>query len=89
MIRLFLLRMVGFLLRGDYLRPLPSTRPRILLIRPDHLGDVLLTRPAIDALAHALPEAALTVAVGPWGRPALGPRPAHRIMICPFPGFSR
>src|ERR1035437_9380029 len=87
-IRLFLLRMVGSML-GHGRLPLPGGRPRILLIRPDHLGDVLLTRPAIDALIRALPEATLTVAVGPWGRPALGPRPAPGMLICPFPGFSR
>ncbi|HVA91762.1 MAG TPA: glycosyltransferase family 9 protein [Chloroflexota bacterium] len=87
-VRLFLLRGVGYALR--YPRsPGLDGRQLILVIRPDHLGDVLLTRPAIEALARALPEAELTVAVGPWGRPALGPRPSHEVLLCPFPGFSR
>jgi ADP-heptose:LPS heptosyltransferase len=54
------------------------------------LGDVLLSRPAIEALARSVPHARLTIAVGPWGRPALGPAvEGRRIAICPFPGFSR
>src|SRR6185437_1078483 len=86
--RLVLLRGVGLVV-GRPRKPVPDGRQRILVIRPDHLGDVLLTRPAIELLARALPDADLTVAVGPWGRPALGPRTAHKALICPFPGFSR
>jgi heptosyltransferase-2/heptosyltransferase-3 len=90
-LRLFLLRLVGLLLRRivPSTTGVPTSEPRILLIRPDHLGDVLLSRPAIDALAMALPRARLTVALGPWGRPALGTHPAQRLLLCPFPGLSR
>ena len=90
-LRLAALRTVGWLIR----RLLPVRRssdpahPRILAIRPDHLGDVLLSRPAIEALAAVLPEARITVAVGPWGRDALGAVPGHEVRIVPFPGFSR
>jgi ADP-heptose:LPS heptosyltransferase len=38
---------------------------RILLIRPDHLGDVLLTLPAVAALRRAVPGAHLTYALSP------------------------
>lgn len=38
-------------------------RPRILLVRPDHLGDVLLTLPAVVAFRRALPFARLTYLV--------------------------
>lgn len=90
-LRLWLLRVAGLVLRR--LWPSATSAPDgpldILLIRPDHLGDVLLSRPTIEALAHALPRARLTVAVGPWGRPALGSAPSARVWICPFPGFSR
>jgi ADP-heptose:LPS heptosyltransferase len=41
-------------------------RPRILVIRPDHLGDVLLTLPALSALRRALPDAHITF-LGPQG----------------------
>jgi heptosyltransferase III len=34
--------------------------PRILIVRPDHLGDVLLTLPAVAGLRKAIPEAHIT-----------------------------
>lgn len=37
--------------------------PRILLIRPDHLGDVLLTLPAVAALKRSVPFSHLTYLV--------------------------
>ena len=40
-----------------------QTPPRILLARPDHLGDVLLTLPAIALLRRALPHAQISVLV--------------------------
>jgi heptosyltransferase III len=39
--------------------------PRILLIRPDHVGDVLLTLPAVAALRRSLPAAYLAYAAPP------------------------
>lgn len=63
---------------------------RILLVRPDHLGDVLLTTPAIAALRAALPRAHLTALVGPWGAPALATNPdLDEVIPLPFPGFDR
>lgn len=41
---------------------------RILLTRPDHLGDVLLTLPAARAVRSSLPDAQLSYLVGPGGR---------------------
>jgi ADP-heptose:LPS heptosyltransferase len=38
---------------------------RILLARPDHLGDVLLTLPAVAALRRALPDARICCLVAP------------------------
>ena len=50
----------------------PGRAPRILLIRPDHLGDVLLALPAVAGLRRALPGAhlayALPAAVAAVGR---------------------
>jgi ADP-heptose:LPS heptosyltransferase len=90
-LRLLLLRLIGLLLRciAPAATGLVTDDLRILVLRPDHLGDVLLSRPAIDALAAALPLARLTVAVGPWGRPALGEEYGHHVLLCPFPSFSR
>lgn len=63
---------------------------RILIIRPDHLGDILLTTPAIRALRHALPDAEIHALVGPWSARVLASYPeVDTILTLPFPGFSR
>jgi heptosyltransferase-2/heptosyltransferase-3 len=67
-----------------------TNRQRILLIRPDHLGDVLLTTPAIYALRQALPHAELHALVGPWSARVLASYPEiDTVLTVPFPGFSR
>lgn len=68
---------------------LPS-RERILLIRPDHLGDVLLTTPAIRALRAARPQAELHALAGPWSAEILAAyAEIDQVLTLPFPGFSR
>jgi heptosyltransferase-2/heptosyltransferase-3 len=54
-----------------------DTRPlvRILLIRPDHAGDLLMATPAIHSLRLAHPEAVIDVLASPWGAPALAGNP--------------
>ncbi|MDP2728748.1 MAG: glycosyltransferase family 9 protein [Dehalococcoidia bacterium] len=75
-------------------RPLqPSTgtqQPKVLVIRPDHLGDVLLSVPALRLLRAALPQADITALVGPWSKEVLA-RGNHvdSIETCLFPGFTR
>jgi lipopolysaccharide heptosyltransferase II len=65
-------------------------RARILLVRPDHLGDVLLATPAMRALREARPAAELHALVGPWSGDVLEPCEAlDRVLTLPFPGFSR
>jgi heptosyltransferase-2/heptosyltransferase-3 len=90
-VRLRILQAIGALPRLRGISPPSATThaPRLLVLRPDHLGDVLLSRPAIDALQAALPHARITLAVGPWGRPALGNVPPDSLLLCPFPGFAR
>jgi ADP-heptose:LPS heptosyltransferase len=64
--------------------------PRIVLVRPDHLGDVLLTTPAIAALRAALPQAYLVALVGPWATEALAHNPdLDAVETIDFPGFER
>jgi ADP-heptose:LPS heptosyltransferase len=67
------------------------TRPaRILLVRPDHLGDLILTTPVLQALREHAPVAELTMMVGPWSREIVARHPAlDHVLICPFPGFQR
>ncbi|MCA9907531.1 MAG: glycosyltransferase family 9 protein, partial [Anaerolineae bacterium] len=63
---------------------------RILLIRPDHLGDVLLSLPAIQQLRQALPTAEIHALAGPWSAEVLANNPAlNAVLTLPFPGFSR
>src|SRR6266566_3448541 len=63
---------------------------RILLIRPDHLGDMVLTTPVLNALRERIPQAHITMMVGPWSSEVVARHPAiDRLIICPFPGFQR
>lgn len=62
----------------------------MLLIRPDHLGDVLLTTPAVGALRKALPHAHLAMMVGPWSKEVTERDPLlDELLVCPCPGFTR
>lgn len=68
----------------------PSQQERILLIRPDHLGDVLLATPAFRLLREALPGAELHALVGPWSSDVLEGNPdLDQVLTLSFPGFRR
>lgn len=65
-------------------------RPRVLVIRPDHIGDLLLATPALRALRTALPSAHLACMVGPWSEPVVRHNPhVDQVLTCPFPPFTR
>jgi ADP-heptose:LPS heptosyltransferase len=67
-----------------------STNPRILLLRPDHLGDLVLTTPIFHALKQNAPNAHITMMVGPWSSEIVARHPGiDRLLTCPFPGFLR
>ncbi len=86
-LRLLVLKAVG---RLSARRPTPRSPRSLLLIRPDHLGDVLFLTPALHALRRALPDARIALLVGPWGREAVRDNAdLDDVMICPFPGFER
>lgn len=75
-------------------KSIPTTL-RILLIRPDHLGDILLVTPALHALRTHAPSAHITLMLGPWSR-EVGARciaphypTIDQLLTCPFPGFQR
>lgn len=66
-------------------------RRGVLLIRPDHLGDLLFLAPALHWLRRQAPDLPLTLMVGPWARPVL---PAlagayDELLEVPFPAFER
>lgn len=70
--------------------PRDPERPRVLVVRPDHLGDLLLATPALGLLRAALPAAHLTALVGPWAVPALdGRTELDAVFTLAFPAFAR
>ncbi|MDE2816844.1 MAG: glycosyltransferase family 9 protein [Chloroflexota bacterium] len=83
----------GFLRTLSFLRPyrFPATHlNRILVIRPDHIGDVLLVTPALRLLRQAFPDSEITALVGPWSEAVLANNPhVDRVLTCRFPGFDR
>ncbi|GIV95825.1 MAG: glycosyl transferase [Herpetosiphonaceae bacterium] len=63
---------------------------RVLVVKPDHLGDVLLLTPALRALRQRLPQVHIAALVGPWAAPILRGNPdVDVVLTCPFPGFTR
>ena len=88
-IRLSLLRLIPSLARVSSRQSHPSPRS-IVVIRPDHLGDLLFTTPAIRLLREAYPKAHITCLVGPWSKAVIESNPhIDEIALCPFPGFTR
>ncbi len=70
--------------------PAGNAPSRILVIKPDHLGDVLLMTPALQKLRHHCPSAQIVVLVGPWSAPILARNPIpDAVLTLPFPGFER
>ncbi len=70
-------------------KPLPAT-PRILLIRPDHLGDLVLATPVLHALKTHAPNSHITMMVGPWSSEVVARHPdIDQLITFPFPGFQR
>lgn len=70
--------------------PIKARPNRMLLIRPDHVGDVLLATPAIQALREALPYTQIHALVGPWSAQVLVNYDAvDAVLTLPFPGFGR
>ena len=70
--------------------PAAGTPRRVLLLRPDHVGDVLLTAPAVALLRASLPASQLTYIVGPWSVAAARHGPAvDSVRTLAYPGFTR
>ena len=73
--------------------PIPQQRGkhgRLLIIRPDHLGDALLSTPAIELLKRARADREIHVLCGPWTSELLA-RYAFidQVQALPFPAFAR
>ena len=68
----------------------PVEMPRILLLRPDHLGDLILTTPVFHALKQQAQHAHTSMMVGPRSRNVIERHPTiDRVLTCSFPGFQR
>ncbi|MBT5947630.1 MAG: glycosyltransferase family 9 protein, partial [Nitrospinaceae bacterium] len=67
-------------------RERPEILKRVLVLRPDHLGDVLFSFPALRALREELPDAQIDFLVGPWARPLLpeDPKDLHGVALLEF-----
>ncbi len=71
-------------------RASPGPPAKVLLIKPDHLGDLLLAGPALTRLRRALPASRLVGLVGPWSRQMWQDRPElDELLLLPFPAFER
>jgi len=64
--------------------------PRLLVVRPDHLGDLLLCGPALARLRARLTDAEVTLLVGPWSAEVARRLPGvDRVRTVDFPWFDR
>lgn len=69
--------------------PEPSKVRRILVLRLDHIGDVLLTTPALRDIRVRFPRVHMTVLAGSWAREALDGNPnVDRLEVLDAPWFA-
>ncbi len=62
----------------------------VLIIQPDHLGDILLSQPAVRAIREQHPGSRLVAIVGPWSREVVTIAwDVDEIVTIDFPGFTR
>jgi ADP-heptose:LPS heptosyltransferase len=62
--------------------------PRILLIHPGPLGALILTTPVFQALKTRLPDARLTLMVGPWSKEVVANHLAiDQLLVYRFPSY--
>lgn len=62
----------------------------ILVVQPDHLGDILLSQPALNLLRSRFPDKRIVAIVGPWSEAiARKAWPADEVRTFPFPAFDR
>ncbi len=68
----------------------PSTPARILVVKLDHFGDVILATPALRTLRESHPDAEIDALVSPDSRPALEGNPSvTRVLEYDSPRYRR
>lgn len=67
-----------------------ATTDTVVVVQPDHLGDVLFSLPAVKYLRSEYPDSRLVGIVGPWSE-AIARRvwDVDKIEVFPFPAFDR
>jgi heptosyltransferase-2/heptosyltransferase-3 len=71
-------------------RPTSTPRDRVVVIRPDHLGDLLLATAVLRLLRQEQSGAEITALVGPWSASVLEGNPdVDRVLTYRFPWFDR
>jgi lipopolysaccharide heptosyltransferase II len=74
-------------LLGGLRRARPS---RVLVVKLDHLGDLVTATPVFAALREAFPDAPIDALVGPWNRDVLNESPyVSKVYIYDSPRFRR
>ncbi len=63
---------------------------KILVLQPDHIGDVLLSTPMIHALRQKFPESQIDILVGSWAKPIVEHnKDINNIHVLNFKQFNR
>ena len=68
--------------------PDPQSIRKLLIVRNDRIGDLILTLPAFEAARRALPGASITALVSPYTAPLLGCSPHVDEIVVDRPGQS-
>lgn len=70
--------------------PLYTRTRRVLFIKPDHIGDLLLATPTFRALKAAQPNTEIHVLAGAWASDILNTvSEVDQVLTLSFPGFDR
>jgi heptosyltransferase III len=70
--------------------PNEHSRPTIVMVRPDHFGDLLMLIPALRFLAVNARHHRVILMTGPWNEPVASHLfPDIETVSYPFPGFTR
>src|SRR5467141_4214304 len=87
--RLFLSALVTTIV--DVVGPLGRRKPpKLLVVKLDHLGDVVTATPVFRALREAFPDATIDALVGSWAKPLVEGNPnLDRILTYDSPRFGR
>lgn len=71
-------------------RPLPDRVGKILLMKPDHLGDMLMLTAVLPLLQERFPQAAMDMLCGSWGLAVLENNPlVRKRIVLDHPAYNR